>query len=191
MNLKSMFVCLSLASAYFASCNSINCARGLLFTPTYGLKDAVFSVCAYIDIKGTPEQLFSTILDFRRYNEWNTFVYNAEVLENVTSASDVYLGMPVTLFSTGIVPDLNSTSMDVISGIKRPYWVAWTNTAQAALVGYVEHVNLFLPVGNGMSRYISYETHYGNATILIPFIPNLQRQFEVQGLDLKKRVEGQ
>ena len=190
MNLKPLVLFLSLVSAYPVSYNNLNCSGSIYPTPTYGLDGAVFSVCATNDIHGTFQQVYYTLLDFRHYKQWNTFVYEAEVPDNVTSAASVYVGMPMTFHTTGVVPNVNSTSVDVISNLKKPYYITWTNDDLKTVVGYLEHVNLLLPVRRRVTKYISFETHYGLARVLLPYQANLQRQFEAQGRNLKSRVEG-
>lgn len=54
-----------------------------------------------------------------------------------------------------------------------------------------EHPNILVDEGDGVTRYVSYETYYKNPLIvsLLAARPTLQRLFDQQGKDLKAYVE--
>ncbi|EEQ35347.1 hypothetical protein McanMca71_004784 [Microsporum canis] len=164
---------------------------GLYSTPTYGLVDAVFSVCASITIKGTTKQVCDAILDFRRYSEWNTFVYNAIPPAGVDSPAQVRVGMPIRFSSTGIPPGSSSNATDIVTVVRRPLLTAWKNDELEALIGHSEHVSAFTPLGGGWTRYTHWQTQYGEKAreVLLPLKDHFQHQFEVLARDLKGYVE--
>lgn len=166
----------------------------LMATPKYGTEGAVFTVCAQISIHGSESTIYDVLLDFPRYHEWNTFVIDVNVPSNVSSADDVYLGMPMTLHTSGLVPGVNTISQEVISYLKPSYqtpFAGWYADAGIGLAGLqAEHIILLKDLGGGMTEYVSWETYYGAGAVLVAALKdNLQTQFEHQGRDLKIRVE--
>ncbi|CZT11630.1 uncharacterized protein RAG0_15703 [Rhynchosporium agropyri] len=168
----------------------------IMSTPSFGTKGAVLTVCAQSTIQGSPSEIYNVLIDFPRYHEWNTFVYEVQDLpSNVTSAEDVYVGMPMTFRTFGLVPVTNSTSYEVVSYLEPDYetpFSAWGTDYGMGLAGLqAEHVNVLRDLGNGMTEYVSWETFYGaGATAVLPLKDALVTQFEKQGQDLKTRVEG-
>ncbi|KAH7350542.1 hypothetical protein BKA65DRAFT_498516 [Rhexocercosporidium sp. MPI-PUGE-AT-0058] len=176
---------------------SLSCAaKGtIMATPKFGTKGAVFTVCAQTSIRGSISTLYDALLDFPRYKEWNTFVYDVDVPANVTSPKDVYLGMPMTLHTHGLIPILNSTSQESISFLEpnyQPPFAGWITDIGLGLAGLqAEHISLLRDLGDGMIEYVSWETYYGAGALLVAALKDkLQTQFENQGRDLKIRVEG-
>ncbi|KAG4443655.1 hypothetical protein IFR05_000841 [Cadophora sp. M221] len=175
---------------------SLNCppTGTIMATPKFGTKGAVFTVCAQTSIRGSESTLYDVLLDFPRYHEWNTFVYDVDVPANVTSAKDVYLDMPMTLHTYGLIPVLNSTSQESISYLEQHYqtpFVGWLTDAGIGLAGLqAEHISLLRDLGGGMTEYVSWETYYGAGALVVASLKDrLQTQFENQGRDLKIRVE--
>lgn len=168
----------------------VTCNGGILSTPTYRLDGAVFTVCASVEICGSVREVSNTILDFRRYEEWNTFIYDAEVPDNVATPAGVAPGLSVLFYSTGLQPGVNNTGTDVVTFIDRPFFSAWKNVENEAFIGVSEHVSTFYPVPGGKTRYTHWQTQYmPQASALLPIKDNLQRQFEEQASDLKAYVE--
>ncbi|ERF69697.1 hypothetical protein EPUS_03689 [Endocarpon pusillum Z07020] len=168
----------------------VTCNGGILSTPTYGLDGAVFTVCASVEICASVREVSNTILDFRRYEEWNTFIYDADVPDNVDTPAGVAPGLSVLFYSTGLQPDVNNTGTDVVTFVDQPFLSAWKNVENEAFIGVSEHVSTFYPVPGGKTRYTHWQTHYmPQASLLLPIKDSLQRQFEVQASDLKAYVD--
>jgi hypothetical protein len=118
---------LPFAAAYPGEANSVKCAGGdqIIWTPTYGTKDAVFSVCASIKIKGTVQKVSNAILDFPKYKKWNTFIINAVPPTSVKTPADLKVGMGIAFTSVGIPAGSNNTATDTITFLEPPYFAAW------------------------------------------------------------------
>ncbi|KAI1342330.1 hypothetical protein F5Y15DRAFT_429670 [Xylariaceae sp. FL0016] len=151
-------------------------------------------------------QVHINILSFLSYPLWNTFIPKIQLPSNVTSTPrDDYIPMPMIFTSTGIINGLNTTSNEILT-IMSPspssteemtdalyYLGAWRfDDGLGGIDARAEHLNVVVNLGNGSSRYLSYETYYEG--LLTPAIAltkdKLQKQFEKQGLDLKVYTEG-
>lgn len=181
-----------------------NDSSAVLPTPTYGLAGAVFTVCTEQNISAPPELVYNTILDFRSYHLWNSFVVDVEDLPpNVTrTPENVYVGMPMTFVTQGIVPLINTTSSEIITVLGGPsssqdaggyLFPVWRDnlTALGVLV-QAEHPNVLVDIGGGLTRYVSYETYYQEIFVgaLLLIRETLQERFVRQGEDLRRYVEG-
>lgn len=170
---------------------NLHCANGaILPTPTFGLKDAAFTVCGTSVVRGSIQAVSNAILDFRRYYKWNTFIANASL--SVCTPECVYgPGLKVAFTSTGIVPGLTTVGNDVTTYIERPHFFAWKNTESPDQTGISEHVSIFVPVRGGKVRYTHWQTQYGaGAKNLLPVKDAFQSQFQKQADELKAYVEG-
>lgn len=176
----------------------LNCApnSGIMTTPTYGTTGAIFTVCAQNLINTSPSPIYNALIDFPRYPAWNTFVYSVDMPAGVTSAKDVYVGMPMTFHSSGLLGGINSTSDERITYLEpkaTPPFVGWRYDP-GAIVGLAmqaEHVSLLQDLGNGSTKYVSWETYYGVGSVVIAALKgSLQKEFEDQARDLKARLEG-
>jgi hypothetical protein len=177
---------------------SLDCApdNGTMTTPTFGTTGALFTVCAQTTINSPPSPIYNVLFDFPRYPAWNTFVYLVDLPSNVSSGKDVYVGMLMTLHSSGLFPGVNSTSGERITFLEPdavPPFAAWRYD-EGDLVGLVmnaEHVTVLDDLGNGTTRYISWETYYGpGAVATLALRANFQTGWEMEARDLKARVEG-
>ncbi|KAK1546215.1 hypothetical protein CPAR01_00182 [Colletotrichum paranaense] len=191
------------ASASLSDIASLRCSSSaILPTPTYDLKGALFTVCTEEVINAPIDKIYNALLDFRRYNTWNTFVIDVGLPPDVQGPGDVYAGLSMNFTTAGIIPGVNTSSTEVISllaldvrgsddGATRAV-NAWRN--DDGLGGTflpAEHPNLLTDLGNGPVRMVSYETYYlPGATTLLPLKGTLQERFETQGKDLKRFVEG-
>ena len=181
-----------------ASTLPLNCApnNGTMTTPTYGTTGAVFTVCAQITILSSVCPIYNVLIDFPSYPAWNTFVYSVDIPSNVTSASDVYVGMPMTFHTSGLIPLVNSTSDERITYLEPdavPPFVGWRYDpgVLGGLVMQAEHVSLLNDLGGGATEYVSWETYYGaGALTVLALRGNLEKEFGDQARDLKARVEG-
>jgi len=165
-------------------------------TPTYNTTGAVFTVCAQNTIDSSPSPIYDVLIDFPLYGAWNTFVYSVDLPANVTSGADVYVGMPMTFYTSGLIPGVNTTSNELITYLEPhadPPYVAWRydGGVLGGLLMQAEHVSLLQDLGNGTTNYVSWETYYGAGALLVLTLEeNLQTEFEIQASDLKARVEG-
>jgi len=170
--------------------------NGTMTTPSFGTTDAVFTACAQITINNSPSAVYDVLLDFSDYPAWNTFVYSVDLPSNVSSTEDVYVGMPMTFHSSGLLLGINSTSDERITFLEPdavPSFVAWRYD-EGALVGVLmnaEHVTVLEDLGDGTTNCVSWETYYGAGALLtLTLKANLQTEFQNQVSDLKGRVEG-
>lgn len=167
----------------------------IMSTPTYGSTGAIFTVCSESTIAGPQPPIYNVLIDFNRYSAWNTFVYAVDLPSDVTSASDVYIDMPMTFHTSGLLPGVNSTSDERISYLELendPSFVGWKFDpgAVGGLLMNAEHVSLLVDLGDGTTKYVSWETYYGALSALTAALKkNLQTEFEAQGRNLKVRVE--
>jgi hypothetical protein len=74
----------------------LKCTNGVMSTPSYNKPEAVSTACSNNTIHGHPSLVLDVLLDFRKYCEWNSFIYDAEVPANVSDAKDVYVGSTYT-----------------------------------------------------------------------------------------------
>lgn len=97
----------------------------------------------------------------------------------------------MTLTTSGVVPLINTTSAEVVTdlGSNLPTWRSNVTIAGSLVVA--EHPNILVDQGEGITRYVSYETYYKNPLILslLAARSTLQGLFEQQGKDLKAYVE--
>ena len=179
--------------------NTINCNQSsILTTPTYGTKGAIFTICSSILINAPVSVIYETIIDFRRYGEWNSFVVSVDVPANVSTAQDVYIGMPMTFKSAGLIPGMETSSKEVITGLnpqQAPGIASAVWKYDDSVNGYfqrAEHISLVREKEAGVREYVSWETYYGPGAVVVGGLlkANLQEAFERQGRDLKARVEG-
>ncbi|OTB08083.1 hypothetical protein M426DRAFT_317187 [Hypoxylon sp. CI-4A] len=180
---------------------SLHCpedASTTLETPTYGTEGAIFTICSELLINADPLAAYNAILDFKSYPRWNSFITDASLPDNVSSTpEDVYDGMSMEFTSNGLIGDLNTTSTEVISlldpsGTPGYLMNAWHYDDGVGGVGSrAEHPNIFVGLGNGSTRYISYETYYaGLSTGTIALLKEqLQHEWDIQAQNLKAHVE--
>ncbi|KAF3061195.1 hypothetical protein GL218_04081 [Daldinia childiae] len=169
-----------------------------LVTPTYGTKEAIFTICSELVLNTGPLTAYNAILDFKSYPQWNSFIIDVALPDNVTSTpDDIYVGMEMQFTSNGLIGTLNTTSTEVISlfdpsGAEGYLINAWHYDDGIGGVGSrAEHPNIFVDLGNGSTRYLSYETYYvGLSTGTISLLKlQLQHQWDIQARDLKAYVE--
>ena len=169
-------------------------------TPTYGTKKGAFLICTEELIAAPPQVIYDALLDFRRYGAWNTFVVDVGLPADTGETPDgVYVGLAMTLTTSGLLDGINTTSTEVVSALLRDdggagfMMNAWR--VEDGLGGSLiaaEHPNVLVDLGGGVTRYLSYETYYpGLATPTVRLLrEKLQERFVQQGRDLKAYVEG-
>ncbi|KAI1841826.1 hypothetical protein JX265_009435 [Neoarthrinium moseri] len=191
---------LSSTASPFAGWANLRCPQhpsGILTTPTYGEASAVFTVCTETVISSNVSSVYNAIIDFNRYSAWNSFVYRVDLPPTVQTPDQVYVGMPMTLHTTGLVPLLNTTSAEEITVLDLPTTEGYSMIAWKYIDGLdglgsrAEHPNILVPRDDGATRYLSYETYYNGLEIgvMVALRASLQFQFEQQGQDLKDYVE--
>lgn len=175
--------------------------NAILPTPSYGDVNGSFTVCAQNLIKAPPQVVYDAIVDFHSYPAWNTFTYNVSGLPaNVTSTpADVYVGMPMALHSTGVVPLINTTDDLVVSvlqndpnkGYMMPAWLS--NTTFFGVLAKTERVHVLTPAEGGGTRYVAFQTFFKDPLYLdkVEYLlkGNLQNGFALQGDDLRVYAE--
>lgn len=173
---------------------SIRCpqdSKSTLPTPTYGDTGAVFTVCSEQLIHAPSELVYDALVDYSSYHLWNSFVVDVEVPTGVRTPKDVYIDMPMTFTTSGIIPLVNTTSDEVVTVLDKnlPTWRS--NITVLGELVTAEHPNILVDEEGGFTRYVSYQTYYKNPLIvaLLATRPTLQRLFERQGEDLKAYVE--
>lgn len=67
-------------------------------------------------------------------------------------------------------------------------WAVWRNDDPTGLV-QAEHPSILRDAGGGWTSYVSYETYYNGAALVLPLQASLQKEFVEQGVDLKEFVE--
>lgn len=162
----------------------------ILPTPTYGGTGGIFTVCAELLINAPAELIYNTLIDFKSYHIWNSFVINVEVPSNVTNTpDDVYINMPMTFTTSGLLPLINTTSDETVTFLENDADAGYLLNAWSASVPS-EHPNILVSQGGGVTRYVSYETFYAPLGIAVLILKSeLQKQFEQQGEDLRTYVE--
>jgi hypothetical protein len=180
---------------------SLHCPKNnvsTLPTPTYGTHGRVWMICTELVIDAPPQKVYDTLIDFRSYHLWNSFVVDVQLPPDVTTTpDDVYEGMEMVFTTTGLIPGVNTTSDEVLTVLQddagEGYILnAWrSNVFHNGSLSRAEHPNI-LTSAEGGTRYVSYETYYeGLATPLIETLkPQLQAAFDRQGADLKAYLEG-
>jgi hypothetical protein len=135
--------------------------------------------------------VYNTIMDFNAYHVWNSFVTDVDVPPGVETPDGVYVGMPMTFTTSGIVPLVNTTSAEILTVLNKnlPTWRS--NVTLLGVLIVAEHPNILVDQGNGTTRYVSYETYYKEPLVLslLAMKSTLKGLFEKQGNDLKAYVE--
>ncbi|KAK8101348.1 uncharacterized protein PG998_007239 [Apiospora kogelbergensis] len=179
-------------------------------TPTYPSEKGMFLVCTELIINATPQEIYHALFDFRAYPTWSSFVRDIALPpEVVRTPEDVRVGLVTRFTTTGIVPLLNTTSVEIVTVMKGafgdddvgekntstspPYLMAtWRYDDELhGTASRSEHPSILVDRGDGTTLYTSYETYFtGPGTLLLlPFKQTLQKQYTQQGLDLKAYVE--
>ncbi|KAI9667128.1 MAG: hypothetical protein M1831_001305 [Alyxoria varia] len=179
-----------------------NSITGTLPTPTYG-SDGGYTVCNELFIKASIRKVYDAFIDFQRYPAWNTFIVKVDLPPGVQTPTDVYAGMPMTFTAFDVLPSQNFTGPLKVTYLsapapakKRGYPIyalaAWRSTASATNGFDVERVTVITDAGQGWTRYVSYETYYGDDDGLrsvYALRPAVNRGFLKSGLDLNGYVE--
>ncbi|EME44435.1 hypothetical protein DOTSEDRAFT_72046 [Dothistroma septosporum NZE10] len=171
------------------------CNNSIIGTPSFGLDNAIFTVCAEITIDAPVEAVYETWVDFESYHLWNSFVTDVHALPG-SSISQVppQIGTEM-LFSNTFPPIpkfLPGPSVERLS-YTEPNADGRGEAALVAWIGYesAEHPSVFTDIGEGRTGFVSWETFYGvHGTALVAGKEWLQGRHETQARDLKGYVEG-
>ncbi|KAK8036690.1 hypothetical protein PG993_008673 [Apiospora rasikravindrae] len=183
-------------------------------TPSYRTEKGLFLVCTEQVINATPQDVYHALLDFQAYSAWNSFVrYVALPADVVKTPDDVYVGLVTRFTTAGILPLVNTTSVEIVTVTKgsfddgsspgegepapgttagRYLMAAWRyDDGLHGAAERSEHPNILVDRGDGTTLYISYETFFvgPGALLLLPLKDTLQKLYTQQGLDLKAYIE--
>jgi hypothetical protein len=155
-------------------------------------------ICTELVIEVPWEIIYETLIDFRRYHLWNSFVVDVAVPEGLKTPEDVYVGLDVLFTTAGLFPDTNTTSYEVVTVLSHDSragyeMAAWrSNFFYNGTLSRAEHPSILYDAGYGKTRYVSYETYYEEpaAPVIFEIKSQLQAVFDQQGLDLRTYVEG-
>jgi hypothetical protein len=165
-------------------------------TPSYGSTGIVFTVCAEQEINAPIDKVYNALLDFSAYSTWNTFVIDVVARGNSSlTPAPAPVGTQMTFTVTGLlgpldipIPESVSVGIPDVDGSGKYAINAWVLDA---FKERSEHPNVLTDLGNGRTRYVSYESYYVGVVGLSAVLKGqLQESFERQGEDLKKYVEG-
>lgn len=178
-------------------------------TPTYPTEKGIFLVCTELVINASPQDVYHALFDFRAYPSWSSFVRDIALPpEVVKTPDDVRVGLVTRFTTTGIVPLINTTSVEIVTVMKGsfdmgeddddasenpPYLMAtWRYDDELhGTASRSEHPSILVDRGDGTTLYTSYETYFAGpgTLLLLPFKQTLQERYTQQGLDLKAYVE--
>lgn len=190
-------------------CNNNN----KLPTPTYGDQKIIFTICVEREIQAPITQVYNTLLDFRLYSDWNSFVI--DVLPSSSSSGNVGeiprgpapLGTKVKFITRGLIGSLNTTSEEIVTVDQKNLFSSSSSEGTSSEgtasrhainawrydgVGQrAEHPNVLTDLGERGTRYVSFESYYGLLAPVTEVLKGkLKSAFEAQADDLKRFVEG-
>lgn len=181
-------------------------------TPTYGDKHIIFTICVEREIQAPITQVYNTLLDFRLYSDWNSFVI--DVQPSSSSSGNVEeiprgpapLGTKVKFITRGLIGSLNTTSEEIVTVDQRNVFSSSSSaegtegTASRHAINAwrydgvgqrAEHPNVLTDLGERGTRYVSFESYYGLLAPVTEVLKGkLKSAFEAQADDLKRFVEG-
>lgn len=176
---------------------SIRCnTSSKLPTPLYADQTPVFTVCAEREIAAPVSKIYDALLDFDNYHTWNSFVIDVKAQEGSTFVPGPEpFGFRMKFITTALLPWINTTSNEIVS-LTEPKldgpgvaMNAWKFEGPPGL--RAEHPNVLTDLGDGRTRYVSWESYYGWLATGPDWLLNgkLQESFERQGEDLARYVE--
>lgn len=167
-------------------------------TPTYGSDGGLFTVCTELIFNAPAKVIYDTLFDFQSYSRFSSFVIDIEVPPHIKKTpEDVYVGLETTFTTTGIMPLINTTSVEIVtvmegSGEKGYLMATWRyDDTLGGKFSRSEHPSILVELGDGRTRYVSYETYYNDpgTLLLLPVRKQLQDGYARHGRDLKTWVE--
>ncbi|KAK6849474.1 hypothetical protein PG995_013307 [Apiospora arundinis] len=98
-------------------------------TPTYPTEKGIFLVCTELVINASPQDVYHALFDFRAYPSWSSFVRDIALPpEVVKTPDDVRVGLVTRFTTTGIVPLINTTSVEIVTVMKGSFDMGRTTT---------------------------------------------------------------
>ncbi|KAL9530953.1 hypothetical protein SMMN14_05192 [Sphaerulina musiva] len=193
-------------------CNNNN----KLPTPTYGDKHIIFTICVEREIQAPVTQVYNTLLDFRLYSDWNSFVIDVQPsssssgnVEGELPRGPAPLGTKVKFITRGLIGSLNTTSEEIVTvDLKGIFSSSSSSSSEEGTEGTTsrhainawrydgvgqraEHPNVLTDLGERGTRYVSFESYYGLLAPVTEVLKGkLKSAFEAQADDLKRFVEG-
>lgn len=123
-----VLLCFAMLTIAYSQALPLECTGDIMTTPRFGTANAVFTACSNLTIPSSPSTLYNVLADFPRYHEWNSFVYDVDLPVGVETVNDLYVDMPMTFHTSGLIPGVNTTSNERITGLEpgleMPY-IAW------------------------------------------------------------------
>ncbi|CAK1357399.1 uncharacterized protein RHO25_008473 [Cercospora beticola] len=167
-----------------------------LSTPSFGSRGIVFTVCTEREIEAPIELVYNTTVDFHNYPAWNSFVIKVDPTPGYSLDTMPPPINTIMIFTNqGLVPGTNDTVQSTeqlsfadanVDGNSLVAISAWKSYEQA------EHPNILTDLGNGRTRYVSYDSfYYDISQQSLPLKDALQRLFDQQGDELKAFVEAE
>lgn len=190
-------------------CNNNN-NNNKLPTPTYGDKHIIFTICVEREIQAPITQVYNTLLDFRLYSDWNSFVIDVQPSSSSGNVGELPhgpapLGTKVKFITRGLIGSLNTTSEEIVTVDQKNLFSSSSSAEEEGTasrhainawrydgVGQrAEHPNVLTDLGERGTRYVSFESYYGLLAPVTEVLKGkLKSAFEAQADDLKRFVEG-
>lgn len=183
-------------------------------TPTYGDKHIIFTICVEREIQAPIIQVYNTLLDFRLYSDWNSFVIDVQPSSSSSGNGEgeiprgpAPLGTKVKFITRGLIGSLNTTSEEIVTVDEKNLFSSSSSSEEGTEgtasrhainawrydgVGQrAEHPNVLTDLGERGTRYVSFESYYGLLAPVTEVLKGkLKSAFEAQADDLKRFVEG-
>lgn len=196
-------------------CNANN--NNKLPTPTYGDQKIIFTICVEREIQAPITQVYNTLLDFRLYSDWNSFVIDVQPSSSSSSSGGnvkeelprgpAPLGTRVKFITRGLIGSLNTTSEEIVTVDQKGIFSSSSeeetegkaSASRHAINAWrydgvgqrAEHPNVLTDLGERGTRYVSFESYYGLLAPVTEVLKGkLKSAFEAQADDLKRFVEG-
>lgn len=196
-------------------CNNNANNNNKLPTPTYGDKHIIFTICVEREILAPITQVYNTLLDFRLYSDWNSFVIDVQPSSSSSGNGEgeiprgpAPLGTKVKFITRGLIGSLNTTSEEIVTVDQKDIFSSSSSAEGTSSEGTAsrhainawrydgvgqraEHPNVLTDLGERGTRYVSFESYYGLLAPVTEVLKGkLKSAFEAQADDLKRFVEG-
>ena len=118
IELRTLLLFIATLTTTLSQSLPLQCTAAIMTTPRFGTTNAVFTACFNLTIPSTPSPIYNILADFPRYHEWNSFVYDIDLPAGVETVDDVYVEMPMTFHTRGVVEGLNTTSQERVTALE-------------------------------------------------------------------------
>lgn len=166
-------------------------ANAKLPTPTYGDQKIIFTICVEREIQAPITQVYNTLLDFRLYSDWNSFVIDVQPSSSSSGGNvkeelprgPAPLGTRVKFITRGLIGSLNTTSEEIVTVDQKNLFSSSSSSEEEGTEGTegkasasrhainawrydgvgqrAEHPNVLTDLGERGTRYVSFESYYG------------------------------